>query len=208
MFQVFYGVVSSTGPSPLVVSWDGTVGNAHVQAQEFSAAPGATWSVSSSASASSPFPALTAYHQGQLYYGIGFAWGNAAAGGTTGVSYDVVDSSFMAAWDTGPQGTLSPDGSGAGSVAVLLSATAPYQAPAPSTPLLWAGQYRDPATGLYYMRARWYDPATGQFLSVDPLVAQTGLPYSYAGDNPVNEGDPSGLLSPFPPWRQRCLATV
>jgi RHS repeat-associated protein len=65
---------------------------------------------------------------------------------------------------------------------------------ASETPLLWAGQYHDSATGLYYMRARWYDPATGQFLSVDPALAETGQPYAYAGDDPVNEGDPSGLL--------------
>lgn len=40
---------------------------------------------------------------------------------------------------------------------------------------------------------RYYDPATGQFLSVDPMVALTQAPYSYAGDNPVNNGDPMGL---------------
>ena len=42
---------------------------------------------------------------------------------------------------------------------------------------------------------RYYDPATGQFLSVDPLVAATEQPYSYAGNNPVNVTDPSGLCS-------------
>jgi hypothetical protein len=42
---------------------------------------------------------------------------------------------------------------------------------------------------------RYYDPATAQFLSVDPLVAETGQPYSYAGDDPVNETDPAGDLS-------------
>ena len=39
---------------------------------------------------------------------------------------------------------------------------------------------------------RYYDPATGQFLNVDPLVDLTGAPYFYAGDDPVNEVDPSG----------------
>jgi len=42
---------------------------------------------------------------------------------------------------------------------------------------------------------RYYDPTTGQFLSVDPLVASTGQPYQYAGNNPVNASDPSGLDS-------------
>ena len=51
----------------------------------------------------------------------------------------------------------------------------------------------DPNTGLIYMRARWYDPGTGQFLSVDPVVAQTGQAYSYAGDNPTDYVDIGGL---------------
>jgi hypothetical protein len=45
------------------------------------------------------------------------------------------------------------------------------------------------------MRARWYDPGSGQFLSVDPLAAETDAAYSYAGDNPIGEDDPGGLLS-------------
>jgi hypothetical protein len=38
-------------------------------------------------------------------------------------------------------------------------------------------------------------------MSVDPDLAETGQPYSYAGDDPVNEGDPSGKspLSPLNP---------
>jgi RHS repeat-associated protein len=44
---------------------------------------------------------------------------------------------------------------------------------------------------------RYYDPGTGQFLSVDPLVDETGQPYAYAGDDPVNETDPTGLWCIF-----------
>jgi uncharacterized protein RhaS with RHS repeats len=40
---------------------------------------------------------------------------------------------------------------------------------------------------------RYYEPATGQFVSVDPMVNETGQPYLYAGDDPVNGTDPSGL---------------
>ncbi len=61
------------------------------------------------------------------------------------------------------------------------------------TQLRYDGQYADPTTGLYYLRARWYDPGTEQFLSVDPLVSQTAQPYAYAGHDPANLGDPSGL---------------
>jgi hypothetical protein len=42
---------------------------------------------------------------------------------------------------------------------------------------------------------RYYDPSTDQFLSVDPLVGGTGQPYVFAGDNPINASDPSGLSS-------------
>ena len=41
---------------------------------------------------------------------------------------------------------------------------------------------------------RYYDPTTGQFLTVDPLVSQTGQPFSYTNDDPVNGSDPSGLI--------------
>jgi RHS repeat-associated protein len=64
-----------------------------------------------------------------------------------------------------------------------------------TTPLLWAGQYQDPTTGLYYMRARWYDPATGEFLSVDPDFDQTLDAYGYADENPLDGTDPSGLAT-------------
>src|ERR1700689_167147 len=37
-----------------------------------------------------------------------------------------------------------------------------------TTPLGFDGEYTSPDTGLVYMRARTYDPATAQFLSVDP----------------------------------------
>jgi len=40
---------------------------------------------------------------------------------------------------------------------------------------------------------RYYDPGTGQLLSVGPMVGRTGEPYAYAYDSPVNEKDPSGL---------------
>ncbi len=74
----------------------------------------------------------------------------------------------------------------------------PYGTPtcegASTTPLGWDGQYTSSDTGLVYMRARVYDPATAQFLSRDPLAAVSGEPYSYAGDNPLNNSDPTGLL--------------
>jgi RHS repeat-associated protein len=62
-----------------------------------------------------------------------------------------------------------------------------------TTPLGYDAQYTDTDTGLIYLRARAYDPATAQFLSVDPLASVTGAPYAYGGDNPLNNGDRTGL---------------
>jgi RHS repeat-associated protein len=61
------------------------------------------------------------------------------------------------------------------------------------TPLGYDGQYTSADTGLIYLRARVYDPATAQFLTVDPLAAVTRAPYNYASDNPANGTDPTGL---------------
>jgi RHS repeat-associated protein len=61
-----------------------------------------------------------------------------------------------------------------------------------TTPLGYDAQYTSSDAGLVYMRARVYDPATAQFLSVDPLEVVTGAPYNYAGDNPLAYSDPSG----------------
>ena len=59
-------------------------------------------------------------------------------------------------------------------------------------PFLFDGQYQDAESGLYYLQARYYDPATGQFMTVDPLVQKTKTPFVYAGDDPSNNEDPSG----------------
>jgi len=48
--------------------------------------------------------------------------------------------------------------------------------------------------GQYYAMARYYDPDTGRFLSVDPLPSNN--PYWYANNNPINLTDPTGM-SPF-----------
>jgi RHS repeat-associated protein len=62
-----------------------------------------------------------------------------------------------------------------------------------TTPLGFAGQYTDTETGLQYLRARSYDPGTGQFLTRDPIEELTREPYSYGSDNPLNRADPSGF---------------
>jgi RHS repeat-associated protein len=62
---------------------------------------------------------------------------------------------------------------------------------------LYRGEQYDANLGLYYLRARYYNPATGRFLGRDP---EDGIPtdpktlhkYIYAGGDPVNAVDPTG----------------
>jgi RHS repeat-associated protein len=58
----------------------------------------------------------------------------------------------------------------------------------------YAGREWDGVSGLYYERARWYDPGIGRFVSADPLGLAAGTNvYVYAGNQPVTRTDPSGL---------------
>jgi RHS repeat-associated protein len=57
---------------------------------------------------------------------------------------------------------------------------------------LYLGEEAD----LYYMRARWYEPKTGRFLSEDPIGLAGGInQYVFAAGDPVNRRDPTGLCS-------------
>jgi RHS repeat-associated protein len=58
-----------------------------------------------------------------------------------------------------------------------------------------AGREYDQEVGLYYNRARYYDPQLGRFLSEDPAGMAAGLNlYVYAGNDPINAQDPSGMM--------------
>jgi RHS repeat-associated protein len=62
---------------------------------------------------------------------------------------------------------------------------------------LYRGEQYDPDLGLYYLRARYYNPATGRFMSRDPLDGNQLDPkslhkYLYANGDPINRVDPTG----------------
>jgi len=63
------------------------------------------------------------------------------------------------------------------------------------TPFGYEGAYEGTGNGLADMRARYYDPATGSFTTIDPNLAITDQPYEYAGGDPVNQTDPSGKFT-------------
>jgi len=58
----------------------------------------------------------------------------------------------------------------------------------------YASYRYDSETGLYYMPARYYSPALGRFLQADPIGFSGGFNlYAYAGNDPINQADPTGL---------------
>lgn len=68
----------------------------------------------------------------------------------------------------------------------------------------FAGREYDQESGLYYMRARYFDPNLGRWVSEDPIGLAGGHNiYAYSGNDPVNWSDPSGLdpcpTVPLPP---------
>ena len=57
----------------------------------------------------------------------------------------------------------------------------------------YCGEYWDKETETYYLRARYYAPRTGRFVTEDPI--RDGLNwYTYCGNNPIMFVDPSGLI--------------
>jgi len=65
-------------------------------------------------------------------------------------------------------------------------------------PFQFQEQWKDEESKLYFLRARYYDPELGRFISRDPVkgpltLPQSQNPYAYALNNPVIYSDPSGL---------------
>jgi RHS repeat-associated protein len=114
-----------------------------------------------------------------------------------------------------PQGTATLDVNAA-TLAYTFRYYDPYGNQRGTPPSSWPdqhsylGQPQDPTTSLDLLGARQYDPATGRFLSVDPIL-ETGDQrqmngYSYAADNPVNGSDPNGTRFQCPTGDPSCNA--
>ncbi len=91
--------------------------------------------------------------------------------------------------------------------------------PASTNPYQYTGRENDTSTGLYYYRARYYNPAIERFISEDPLLCaltnrvplasivsypQSLNAFVYALDDPVDRRDPLGLTSDCEYYQQRC----
>ncbi len=107
--------------------------------------------------------------------------------------------------------TMLPDGLGSVRVEMLgelvssVSTYEPYgtllmQTGSSGTTYGYTGEQMDGATGLTYLRARYYNPALRIFLSKDPYSGSVGKPatqngYNYSNGNPVNYTDPTGFCA-------------
>ena len=102
------------------------------------------------------------------------------------------------AWGVAERYQYDPDGN----VTYWTTGWQPETTRATNNTILFAGCELDGVTGLYYMRARYYNPALNRFISRDPL-GYAGSPinlYKYCDDDPLDATDPSGLNTIHWPW--------
>jgi RHS repeat-associated protein len=83
------------------------------------------------------------------------------------------------------------------SLPVTRRATSSYGGGSPArllgTASFKAAPFVEPLNGMIYIRDRWYDPGTGEWLTPDRLgYNDSANLYAYAGGDPVNGGDPTG----------------
>lgn len=146
----------------------------------------------------SSIPTLIEDNQNNYVYGLGstpFAQIKKNAGGVlAGVEYSHTDERGSVVATTLSSGELSwtktYDEYGA-----VTNKTANGLKPQVETPFAYAGEYLDADTGLYNLRARWYEPGTASFISKDPAILSTGEGYSYGSANPLTYTDALGLSS-------------
>jgi RHS repeat-associated protein len=130
-----------------------------------------------------------------------YIYGDLLFGGTAPIEQITTTSSgtsvsYLVSNQTGVQGVYNGSGSSLGAVQEMdiysVYGIQTISSGSKVTPFGFQGSYTDP-TGLIYLINRYYDPATDQFLSIDPDVAETNQPYVFTNDDPLNATDPLGL---------------
>ncbi len=129
--QVWYGVVTTAGPSQVDVTWTGAVQNVDLGLQELNAGTDPTWSLDDVGFSNEPFPSLSGPASDEAFVGAALAWGDAAAGSDPGAVYTIPNDNFVFAVATGTVG--DPSATGAGSVAALFGATGGTAGPSETT---------------------------------------------------------------------------
>lgn len=79
-----------------------------------------------------------------------------------------------------------------------------------ANPFRYCGEYFDAETGTIYLRARYYNPTTGRFISRDSVMGKIDDPlslnlYTYCHNNPIIGIDPSGH---FPKWAKTVCKAI
>ena len=111
-------------------------------------------------------------------------WFEGSAVGTANASYLIADR----------QGSIVATANTVGAVTANLTYDA-YGVPNAwgGSRFRYTGQIELPEAGLYYYKARVYDPASGRFLQTDPVGYKDDLDlYAYVANDPVNGSDPNG----------------
>ncbi|MFD3921422.1 polymorphic toxin-type HINT domain-containing protein [Streptomyces sp. NPDC058595] len=142
------------------------------------------------------------------------------AGKVTGTRYYTADEQTIAMRTAGKLTFLLSDHHGTATTQITADATQAvtrrkttiFGAPRGTQPTNWAGDKGfvggtiDKSTDLTHLGAREYDPSTGRFISVDPIMdladAQQMHGYTYSNNNPVTYTDPTGLC--MDPGNGRC----
>ena len=99
----------------------------------------------------------------------------------------------------------SASGTVAGTYSYGPYGTATYSCPSQqasqcaTTAIQYRGQYTDSASRDLYLGSRYYNPATGQYLTPAPATANALAPYTFADDDPVNSEATSLTWNPVAP---------